>query len=270
MGVKHPNLGADTPTPRPSPQGGTTAILLVVIFVTAVLTGVFGLAGGLVLMGALALVLPVSAAFVTHGVVQIVANGARAILHRNHINWTTAGLYLVGSLVAGGVVAAVSYVPSKPLLFLLLGLTPAIVWLPKEHLRLDAQRPTHAFVCGLMVTGLNLLAGVAGPLLDVFFVRTTMTRHQIVATKAATQVFSHVAKVVVYGAPMLKLTGTGMPPPWLFLVAAPLSIAGTMVGGKILDRLTDKTFIKWTRLIVTGIGVVYLVQAGHLYASGSR
>jgi uncharacterized protein len=119
-----------------------------------------------------------------------------------------------------------------------------------------------------MVTGLNLLAGVAGPLLDIFFVRTGMTRHQIVATKAATQVFSHVAKVVVYGAPLLKLTGTGMPPLWLFLVAAPLSIAGTVVGGKILDRLTDKTFIKWTRLIVTGIGVVYLLQAGQLYAQG--
>ena len=203
----------------------------------------------------------------THGVVQIVANGARAVLHRRHINWRTALLYMVGALIAGLVVAAVSYAPSKPLLFLLLGLTPILVWLPKKSLTLDAQRPGHAFVCGLMVTGLNLLAGVAGPLLDIFFVRTNMTRHQIVATKAATQVFSHLAKVIVYGAPLLKVTGTGMPPVWLFVVAAPLSIAGTVVGGKILDRLTDKTFIKWTRLIVTGIGLVYLVQAGQLYAN---
>lgn len=33
------------------------------------------MAGGLVLMGALALLLPVSAAFVTHGILQLVANG---------------------------------------------------------------------------------------------------------------------------------------------------------------------------------------------------
>ena len=36
--------------------------------------------------------------------------------------------------------------------------------------------------------------------MDVFFVRTAMTRHQIVATKAATQVLNHLAKVGVYGA----------------------------------------------------------------------
>ncbi|HET9159620.1 MAG TPA: sulfite exporter TauE/SafE family protein [Caulobacteraceae bacterium] len=243
------------------------AFLLTVIFATAVLTGVFGLAGGLVLMGVLALVLPVRAAFITHGLVQIVANGSRAVLHRKHIRWGVLGFYITGSVLAGIIVAAVSYAPSKPLLYLLLGLTPGLVWLPRKSLSLDAQRPAHAFVCGLTVTGLNLLAGVAGPLLDIFFVRTKLTRHQIVATKAATQVFSHLAKVVVYGAPLLNLgTGVpGMPPVWLFLVAAPLSILGAIVGGKILDRLTDKGFIQTTRILVTVIGAVYLAQAGWLY-----
>ena len=50
---------------------------------------------------------------------------------------------------------------------------------------------------------MNLTAGVAGPLLDIFFVRTALTRHAIVATKAATQVFSHLMKIMVYGAPLL-------------------------------------------------------------------
>ncbi len=225
----------------------------------------FGLAGGLVLMGALALVLPVSAAFVTHGVIQIVANGARAILHRRHLNWRIVGLYAVGALTAGLIVAAVSYSPSKAVLFLLLGLCPILVWLPRGLISLDAARPPQALACGLLVTGLNLLAGVAGPLLDIFFVRTEMTRHQIVATKAGTQVFSHLAKIVVFGAPLLQLGGEGVPPWWVFLAAAPLSIAGTMVGGRILDRLTDKSFLTWTRWIVSGVGMIYLYQAWRLF-----
>ena len=77
--------------------------------------------------------------------------------------------------------------------------------------------------------------------------------------------FSHLAKVIVYGAPLLKLTGTGMPPLWVFAVAAPLSIAGTVVGGRILDRLTDANFKTWTRWIVTAIGASYLAQAAHLW-----
>ena len=39
--------------------------IVVMAFITATLSGVFGMAGGLVLMGGLAVVLPVSAAFVT-------------------------------------------------------------------------------------------------------------------------------------------------------------------------------------------------------------
>ncbi len=246
-------------------SGLGAAFILVVAFCTAVLTGVFGLAGGLVLMGALAFVLPVSAAFVTHGFIQIIANGWRAALHRAHIKWPIIGFYAAGSVLAGIVVAYVALTPSKPLLYLLLGLVSGIVWLPKNFLRLDAQIPSHAFGAGLSVTGLNLAAGVAGPALDIFFVRTGLTRHQIVATKAATQVFSHLAKIIVYGAPLLRLGAPGMPPAWLFVAVAPLSIIGTVIGGRILEKLTDENFIAWTKKIITVIGAAYLIRAAQLY-----
>src|SRR5213076_2416393 len=139
-------------------------------------------------------------------------------------------------------------------LYLLMGLVPGLLWIPQRWVSLDAGKPQQALLCGVSVTGLNLTAGVAGPLLDIFFVRTALTRHQIVATKAATQVFSHLAKILVYGAPLLSLGAAGfdpgvagMPPAWLFAAAAPLSILGAVVGGKILDRLTDSNFIKYTR-----------------------
>lgn len=237
-------------------------------FVTATLSGVFGMAGGLVLMGALAVVLPVQAAFVAHGVLQLVANGWRSVLHRKYVRWDIVGWYALASLLAGVVVAFLSFTPSKPLLFLLLGLVPGLTWLPQRWIRLDAAQPPQAFLSGLSVTGLNLTAGVAGPLLDIFFVRTELSRHAIVATKATTQVFAHSAKIVVYGAP-LAMGGGGMPPWWMFALAIPLSMAGTAVGGRILNQMTDVNFRRWTRWIVTSVGAVYLVQAIQLFRTGS-
>ena len=234
-------------------------------FLTSAISGVFGMAGGLLLMGALALVLPVSAAFVAHGMIQIVANGGRAVLHRRYVQWRIVSVYAVASLAAGLVMTGLQFEPSRALLFLLLGLVPALVWLPKNKLHLDAGRPSHAFSSGFCVTGLNLVAGVAGPLLDVFFVRTSLTRHQIVATKAATQVFSHLAKVGVYGAAIVSAGRTGDLPVWALAAAAPLSIAGTVLGGRILDRLSDQAFLRWTRWIVTGIGAAYVAQAAWLW-----
>jgi uncharacterized protein len=243
----------------------TALFLIVTAFLTALLSGIFGMAGGLVLMGALAFVLPVSAAFVTHGLLQIVANGWRAVLHRQHIAWPIIWNYALASAVAAGVVLAIGFMPSKPLLFLLLGLVPMLVWLPKNWLQLDASRPTHALVSGFLVTGLNLSAGVAGPLLDIFFVRTQLTRHQIVATKAATQVFSHLAKIIVYGAPLLVAGQGGVPPWWLFALGIPMSMLGTTAGGWVLDRLSDANFKRWTAWIVTAIGLFYLYKAWDLW-----
>lgn len=244
----------------------TLLILLSVVLITATISGVFGMAGGLMLMGALTLAMPVSAAMVTHGAVQFVSNGWRAILHRKHIAWRIIVLYGAGSAIAAGVLALATYQPSKAWVYLLLGLVPGLAWLPSKSLRLDAARTPDAVLCGLSVTGLNVLAGVSGPLLDVFFVRTELTRHQIVATKAATQAFSHTVKMVFYGAPLLGATATGMPPWWFFALAAPLAMIGAWLGGFVLDRLSDVNFRNWTRWIVTALGVVYLVQAAFLFA----
>jgi uncharacterized protein len=244
------------------------AFVAAMAFATATLSGVFGMAGGLVLMGALALVLPVQAAFVSHGILQLVANGWRAILHRRHVRWDIVGWYALASLMAALVVSLLSFAPSKPLLFLLLGLVPGLTWLPQSWVNLDAAKPTQAFLSGLSVTGLNLTAGVAGPLLDIFFVRTELTRHSIVATKAATQVFAHLAKIVVYGAPLVAGGTIGLPPWWVFAIAIPLSMLGTALGGVILDRMSDVNFKRWTRWIVSAVGVLYLIQAAQLFAAG--
>jgi uncharacterized membrane protein YfcA len=244
-------------------------ILLIVVLVTATVSGVFGMAGGLMLMGALTLALPVSAAMVTHGAVQIVSNGWRAILHRAHIAWRIIALYALGSAAAGGALALIAYAPDKAWVYLLLGCIPVLAWLPKNLLRLDAARAPDAFACGLGVTGLNVAAGVAGPLLDVFFIRTALTRHQIVATKATTQVIAHLTKIVFYGAPFLAASETnGMPPLWFFLAATPLAMLGGVFGGRILDQMSDKSFLGWTRWIVTGLGVMYLIQAAQLFLAG--
>ncbi len=247
----------------------SAVFVICLAFVTATLSGVFGMAGGLVLMGGLALVLPVSAAFVTHGMLQLVANSWRAVLHRRHVRWDIVGWYALASALAGGLVALVSLVPSKPVLYLLMGLVPFLLWLPQRWISLDAARPPQAFASGLLVTGLNLTAGVAGPLLDIFFVRTALSRHAIVATKAATQVFAHLAKILVYGTPLLTSPAADMPPWWMFGFAIPLSMLGTVAGGRILDRMSDVNFKSWTRWIVTGIGVLYLAQAAQLFARGA-
>jgi uncharacterized membrane protein YfcA len=246
----------------------TGAFIVGAAFITAAISGVFGMAGGLMLKGALALVLPVSATFVAHGLLQLVANGWRAILHRRHVDLRIVGFYALGALGAAAVAGLVAVEPTRASLYLFMGIIPFLVWIPDGLMRLDAARPAQAIVCGAGVTGVNLTAGVAGPVLDIFFVKTALTRHQIVATKAATQVLSHLTKIVVYGAPLLAVKGKGLPPAWVFALAVPLSMAGTAAGGIVLNRLSDVNFKRYLRLILSVLGLIYLAQAARLFVAG--
>jgi len=240
----------------------TGAFIIVTAAFTAFLSGILGMAGGVRLVGARALVLPGPPAVVTHGPLELLAHGWRAIVHRAHVDLAILRNYALASFAAAALVLLVGYVPSRPMLFLLLGLVPMLIWLPRRWVRLDAAKTPHALASGLLVTGLNLTAGVAGPLLDIFFVRTDLTRHQIVATKAATQVFSHLAKIAVFGTPMLLAQDGAMPDAWVFALAIPLSMCGTVAGGWVLDRISDVNFKRWTARIVTAIGLGYLAKAG--------
>ena len=104
------------------------AIILVTTLVTSFISGIFGMAGGLILMGVLAALVSVAMAMIIHGLIQMIANGYRAVLLRGHIDWRVFGLYCIGATVGVVALFAVSlfldWVPDKRALYLLLGLTP--------------------------------------------------------------------------------------------------------------------------------------------------
>ena len=231
------------------------AAIAAIVFATSVLSGVFGMAGGLVLLGALLALMPVATAIAVQGAIQTVANGSRAWFSRAFIDWQILGYICTGIGIAAAILLALRYRPDLATVCIVIGLTPALVWIPQRWLALDASRPLHGVLCGVIGGGLNLAVGVAGPSIDIFFIRTQMDRRRIIATKAATQVISHLAKVGFYGSLAQAMTGAD----WLIvLVAAPFAILGTQAGYRILQRLTDQRFRAWTRLIVTGIGIFYL------------
>ena len=242
------------------------AILVPAIIGTSFLSGIFGMAGGMVLMGVLLAIMPVSAAMVLHGVTQMASNGWRAWLWRAHIRWTIFFRYMVGSLLAAVAFALVSFVPSKPAALIVLGLTPVVgMYLPRS-LRLNVARPVDAVAGGAVCTGLMLVAGVSGPILDVFFVQAGLDRRSIVSTKAAVQTFSHFLKLVYFGAALVA-SGGGLSP-WVMAMAVVLAVIGTALSRRLLERMSDVQFIAWSRRIIVVIAIAYLAQGSWLLFTG--
>ena len=242
--------------------------ILAGVFATSILSGVLGMAGGMVLMGILVWVLPVQQAMILHAVSQFAANGSRAFIHRKHIHTKSLAFYFAGLVTMFGVFALISIVPSKLAVFLLMGITPFLAFVLPKDLKLNFTKPEQAFAAGLIVTCFQLTGGVSGPMLDVFFQTRSLTRHQTVATKAFTQSVSHITKFVYFGFVVSDFsTATAGLPLWLCLGVIPIALSGSHLSKYILDRLSDKNFYRVTQGALFIIGVVYLQKALVLWLS---
>ncbi len=226
------------------------------ILATSFISGIFGMAGGLILLGVLLVFLDVAPAMVLFGAVQTVSNGWRSALWLRHVNWSIVWRYLVGSTLMFLVLRLVAVLPSKATLYIGLGLIPFAADLLPRKLTPDITRPGAPYICGAFIITLQLLAGAAGHILDIFFQKSPLDRKTIVGTKAVTQVTGHLYRILYFGS--FEFAFDTSIPWWVYLAALVLSVAGTSLAAPVLLRMSDTGFRAWSRRLTMSIASVYL------------
>lgn len=237
------------------------ALVSLVMVATSLLSGVFGMAGGLILVGVLLALMPVPDAMALHAVTQIASNGWRAALWIRHARIRIVMAYAAGCLVALAAWSLVRFVPGRPLALIALGLSPFVVQVLPPGLRPDAENPRHIFAYGTASMSLMLLTGVAGPLLDSVFLGGRLDRRAIVATKAACQVLGHSLKLAYFGS---VIADPGSVDPAMAVCAVLASMLGTMLARRLLEAMTDQQFRLWAGRIVTSIACYYVAHGSWL------
>jgi uncharacterized membrane protein YfcA len=228
---------------------------------TAFLSGIFGMAGGLILIGILLVLLPLPDAMALHAVTQMASNGWRGLLWWRHVRLRIVLVYLAGCALALIGWGLTQYVPSKPAALLMLGATPFVVRLLPKSLKPDPESVPQTVLYGVMCTTLMLLTGVSGPLFDSFFLGGTLDRREIVATKSVCQLFGHAMKLAYFTA----LIGQGAAvDPILAAIAIAASMLGTSLARPVLEMLTDKQYRVWATRMITGIASYYLAHGSYL------
>jgi uncharacterized protein len=236
------------------------------VLATSFLSGIVGMAGGMILMGILLALLPVPAAMVLHGATQLASNGWRAWLWRGFVDRRVFVEYAAGGLAALALAALVRFVPDKATSYILLGLTPFLSMLVPVAWRPNVERRGHGFLCGLVCVGLQLTAGVAGPVLDVFFTASKLDRRGVVATKACSQTLSHALKLVYFGG--IVGLGDAVVAVELIVLAVLVAMVGTTLSRRVLEGLSDAQFRQWTQRLVVALGAAYIAQGVWLALGG--
>jgi uncharacterized membrane protein YfcA len=251
-------------------------------FATSLLSGVFGMAGGMLLLVVCTALLPVNEAMLVHGLAQGVANGARVLGLRQHVRWRGFGVYAAGGLAPFLGIRALGFAPEAGWMLIAAGAIPFAMRALPVRFAPRFDRPAGALACGAFTMAGQLTAGATGALLDAFFVRSALGRHGVVATKAATQTLGHLAKVVHFGGlsgfswlaattHTIGFTSGTEPGAAYATTACPLgvpvltavvasAVVGTWLGRCLLDRLGESQFRRWTRALVSVLSAVAIAD----------
>ena len=241
------------------------------VLITSFISGILGMAGGMILMGVLLALLPLPAAMMLHGITQMASNGWRAWLWRSNVNWRVFRGYGLGALLALAAFIVVQFVVSKPVAYVLLGLTAFVNFVVPKRLALNVDLQGQPFVCGVVCMGMQLLAGISGPLLDVFFVKSVMDRRGVIATKAMSQTLSHFIKILYFGgiAAISSSAATALSLP-LIAACVVLAFTGTSLSKRVLDKISDANFRQWTQWTIWTMGVIYLASGAWMLTAVGR
>jgi uncharacterized membrane protein YfcA len=234
------------------------AVVAVTTLVSSFISGIFGMAGGMILLGVLLVFMDVAPAMVLFGIIQMVSNGWRATLWRRYVDWSIVWRFLVGSTLMFLLLRTIAVLPSKATLYFTLGLLPFAADLVHRRVSLDITKPGVPYFCGAFIIVLQLLAGAAGHILDTFFQKSALDRKTVVATKAVTQVMGHVYRILYFGSFTMSFD-TGVPW-WAYAGAVALTIAGTSLAALVLTRMTDHGFRLWSRRVTIAVAVTYLAR----------
>jgi uncharacterized membrane protein YfcA len=221
------------------------------------------MAGGITLLSVMLLLLEPLVAIPLHGAVQLVSNGSRSIIQREHIDRSILWRYAVFLLPMGFAGLAVAQALSPGVTRCLIGAFVILAtWAP--GLLLIGSHPEQAdrnrrfLTLGGVVGFLNPAIGATGPLIAPFFLNLGLTRHQLIGTKAACQTLGHLSKIAVFGA-----AGFAFGAHWVLLASLSAAVVvGTWLGSRLLEFVSERWFIWLYKGVLTVIAVRLFVWEG--------
>ena len=227
-------------------------ILILSAFITSSISAVIGMGGGIILLGIMAIIIPEGYMVIAlHGIIQLISNTTRTYVFRNHLKDKLIKEFSLGALIGAGL--------SGLIIFLLIQfynvnsaseikvdfLKPIIGIFIIWYLFLKGPKKEKISKSFIKVGGISGLAsvfvGATGPLIAPFFLKSNLTKENIIANKAACQMITHCTKIplFIYFFNMDYINEYQILLPLIFAV-----FIGTNFGKYILQMIPEELFKK--------------------------
>lgn len=230
---------------------------------TSALTAIAGIGGGVIMLTAMASLLPPAAIIPVHAVVQLGSNVGRVVLMRHWIDRGRLLPFILGSVVGialGGSLAV--NLPGEALRLVLGLFILQTLWLPIAAMA--AIKGRGLAVGGAVASFLTMLVGATGPYVVALLKPLGLGKEGLIATHAAAMTAQHGLKMLGFG-----LLGFAFAP-WLPLIALMIvaGFVGTLVGRRLLGRLDERLFGHLVQAILTVVALDLVLRSSWQMING--
>jgi uncharacterized membrane protein YfcA len=225
--------------------------------VASTVGGVAGFGTGVIMVPIIAWTLGIKSAVPILTVAMLIGNGARAWFSRTEVQGHVVAAFLAGSLPMTVVGATLfSRAPGATIsrvlgAFLLLAV-PFRRWLLARGTSVKLR---HFPIVGGAFGLLSALVGATGPIISPFFLGYGLRRGAYVATDALCTVGTFALRLVVFR--RNELMGAQTVAVGLFLGV--VMIVGAFAGRRLLDRMSERTFVRLIEVLLLLFGTQMLL-----------
>ncbi len=231
-------------------------------FFTCVLSGMAGMAGGIILLGLMVSWVDTLFIIPLHGAIQSASSVSRIALFFKSIRWEILFYYSLGILPGAllGLRIFTSFSPDAFKILLALFIL-ATIWLPKMRPRHGGGTERYFLALGFVSAMLSTFIGATGSFIAPYFIRDDINKVELIATKSACQGLVHLAKIPIFGLAGVNLFGYW--PQLLLLFFA--AFAGIGVGKLFLNAIPERVFFAGFKILLTVIAIrIIAIQAGFI------
>lgn len=231
-------------------------ILLITCFIGAIISTTIGTGGGLIVIGGMSLILPITALLSIHASVQAGSGLLRAFLFRDSFLKKFFVLFIFGSLIGFFFSTQVLISLNEHILKLLLGLGIAILTLIQNFKIENISNLTIVFF-GIITGFLTMFIGVIAPILGIVLSSMLKDRHLIVGTLAWCISFQNFGKALIFGQIGFDYSS------WIILILLLIFVSylGTIVGKRVLNKANNIFFEKILKIVILFLASKLIIEA---------
>ena len=227
------------------------------------LSAVFGLGGGMIVLGTLMVLYGAKIAIPLHAVIVLAANLFRVIAFRQDIHWAIVGRYAL--LVVPGVYLGALVFDRidehflEDALGILILLSAASILFPRFRVwpqRLNVNASAQTIGLGLASGFLGATVGATGPVVAGALLKQGLVKEALVATKSASQLILQLVKLAFFA---VVIGFDFRPHTELLLVLVGCAGLGTIAGWALIHRFDSSSHKKWVTIVLIAIAAKLII-----------